>query len=287
MPEHGPPSVDGALSSSAALPDEQSSSASSQTDLQSNSAFALHVGESVQPDKSQPSHILHWESDNHMSEQSLHSCPTALLSSSSPSSQEFEQRSYMSQAERVENPASEAPLFSPPVAKMNLLSTAGEEWTTAECVSCPSVTEGLDQGATVGLNELEGVLEIPPKSAENHADRNPEAEIHAPLKAEDGGPPSPEPTESPSVKIMEVSQDVAPQPVSSWKEKEDSCISPHTSLENAPNMSDVSEMMFEDFFSINLMPCAFFLSGVVSLSLVMQAPSALFLIGLLLVLHCL
>lgn len=220
-----------------------------------------------------------------MSEQSVHSCPTASLSSSSPSSQESEQRSDKSQAEIVENPASEAPLFPPPVAEMNLLSTAGEEWTTAECVSCPSVTEGLEQGATVALNELEGgVLEISPKSAENHADRKPEDEIYASLKDTS----LPELTESLSVNIMAVSQDVAPQSVSAWKEKEDpACISPHTSSENTPSMSDASEMMFEDVFSINLMPCAFFLSGVVSLSLVMQAPSVLFLIGLLLVLHCL
>ncbi|KAM4736734.1 uncharacterized protein FYW61_004399 [Anableps anableps] len=146
--QHGPPSVGAALSTPAVLPDAQLPLASSETDLQSNSAFALHAGESLQPDKSPPSHILHWECGNHTSEQSVQSCPTALLSPSSPSSQESEQRSDESQAERVENPASEAPLLCPPVAEMNLLSTAGEEWITAECVSCPSVIEGLEQEAT-------------------------------------------------------------------------------------------------------------------------------------------
>ncbi|KAM4572102.1 uncharacterized protein V3H82_011587 isoform 1-T1 [Fundulus diaphanus] len=287
-PEHGPPSASGAPSTPAIFPDQQLPSASSEIDLPAHSTFALHAGESVQPDKSQPSHLLRWESKNHMSEHSGHSFPIAALSLSSPSSHESERRSDDSQAERVENPALEAPLLCPPVAKMSLLSTAGEDWMAAECVSCPSVTEALEREAAVGLNELEeGFSEVSTTPAAHHADRPPEGETHGPVEAEDEGPLSPELAESPSVNITEVSQDVAPQSLSAWNDKEEpACIPLHTSLENAPSvLSDVSEVMFADDFSNNLMPCVFFLTAVVSLSLMMQAPSALFFIGLLLVLH--
>ncbi|MEQ2196416.1 hypothetical protein XENOCAPTIV_026047 [Xenoophorus captivus] len=278
-PEHGPPFVDGSLFTPTVFTEEHLPSKSSETELQTESALVLHADESVQPDRFQSSLTLHRQSVNHMSEQSVHSRSTAALSLSGPSSQESEQSSDESQAKTVKTPASEAPLSRPPVAEINLLSTAGEDWMAVECVSCPCVSEGLEQEAKVGLNELnEGLLEVLIKSAAHHADRTPVAETHKPVEVENEGQLS-----------REVSRDVAPQSVSAWSEKEDpTCISLRKPLENAPfNMlSDVSEIMFEGDVSLNLRPCVFFLTGVLSLSLVMQAPSALFFIGLLLVLHC-
>ncbi|XP_038138737.1 uncharacterized protein si:ch211-167b20.8 isoform X2 [Cyprinodon tularosa] len=279
-PEPGPPSVGGALSTPAVFPDEQSPSTSSNADLQTYSAYVLHAGELITPDKSSPSHFIHRESMNRMSEQSAHSSPTAAQSLSNPPSQESKQRSDESLAERVESPTTEAP----PVAEISLLLTAGEYWMAAESVSCPSVTEGPEREAVVGLSELEErFFEISTKSTAHHADGRAET----PVRAENEGQLSPELTESPSVNITEVNQDVSSQTPSAWNEKEEPAyISLHTSLADHPEvLSDVSEMMFEDDFSSNLMPCIFFLTGVVSLSLVMQTPSALFFIGLLLVLH--
>ncbi|MEQ2255473.1 hypothetical protein ILYODFUR_014193 [Ilyodon furcidens] len=124
-----------------------------------------------------------------MSDQSMHSRSTAALSLSGPSSQESEQSSDESQAKTVKTPASEAPLSRPPVAEINLLSTAGEDWMAAECVSCPCVTEGLEREAKVGLNVLnEGLLEVLTKSAAHHADRTPVAETHKPVEVENEGP---------------------------------------------------------------------------------------------------
>ncbi|XP_061591211.1 protein phosphatase 1 regulatory subunit 3A isoform X2 [Cololabis saira] len=116
---------------------------------------------------------------------------------------------------------------------------------------------------------------------------SPVAETQASLGGESQAPSSPELT-SVNTDSTKVSHNVDPSPsVSALDEREHaSCISPGTSVESAPSTpSEVSEPQSELDASANLMPGVYFLSGVVSLSIMMQEPSTLFLIGLLMVLR--
>ncbi|XP_007553575.1 uncharacterized protein ppp1r3f isoform X2 [Poecilia formosa] len=221
--QHRPPSGAAALSTPAAP------SASPKPDPQSNSAFAL------QPDKSQPSHLLHQEHEKETPEQSVQSPPAVPPSPWPPSSQEPEQRSGKSQAERVET----LPGVCPPAAHMNLPSAAGDKHIAAKCVSCPSVTvEDKEQ-----LNQLhKRLLEITSKSAEREAKKRAADEARASLEAEDKGKPVTKPN------TPEPSKDAAPQPASS----------------DDP-LRQRSEKEKEDY-SMDLLPCIIFLS--VSISLV-------------------
>ncbi|XP_043986637.1 protein phosphatase 1 regulatory subunit 3A isoform X2 [Gambusia affinis] len=124
-------------------------SASSELDLQANSAFAL------KPDNSQPSHSLHRVHEKETPEQSVHSRPAASPSPPRPSSQEPEQRSDESQTDRVET----LPRFGP-------LSAAGDKRLAAECVSYPSLMEE----SPAQFSQLQKkLLETPTKSAEHQA----------------------------------------------------------------------------------------------------------------------
>lgn len=184
-----------------------------------------------------------------------------------------------------------------PTTETSLWPTTGEDGSTvnpaagrphlelhSECVSAPSETQGFEQEVAVGLSELvAGLSEGSTRSAANHESSTPallSPESEASLGAEGEPPPSPELTEN-------ASQNLAPQSASDWEEKEDAPqISPDTLLENLPNtLSEGAELQSEHDASRNLMPSIIFLSGVVSLSIVLQEPSALFFIGLLLVLH--
>lgn len=194
-----------------------------------------------------------------------------------------------------------------PTLETNLRPATGEDASTGspagrpclelptECVSAPSVTQGCEREAAVGLSELvAGLSEGSTRSAPHHegstpALSSPVAESQASPGARGEAPPSPELTENPSKStgVTEMSRNSAPQSLPAWEEKEDAPqISPDTLLENLPNTSsEVSELQSEHDVNRNLMPSVVFLSGVVSLSIVLQEPSALFLIGLLLVLH--
>lgn len=165
----------------------------------------------------------------------------------------------------------------------------------AQCVSARRVTRGFDREVAAGLSELvAGLSQGSNESAAHHeggtpALSSPVAETHASKGAEGEAPPLPELTEncSPSTGVTEVSRILAPRSVSAREEKEDAAqISPDTLLENLPNtLSEVSELQSEQDANRSLMPSAVFLSGVVSLSVVLQEPRALFFIGLLFVLH--
>lgn len=280
---------------------------SSETTLQTNSSFVLCASESLQLNKSQPLPRLHCELGNQTSEQPIDSGPSALLPASTPLQQESRPRSDSSQAGGEEIPPSEASYMNLPTTETNLRPTAGEDGLTdspaghpclellAECVSAPSVTHGFEREVAVGLSELvAGLPKGSTGSAAHHegsapALLSPVAESQASLGAEGEAPPSPELAENPSVStgVTEVSQNLSPQSVSAWEEREDAAqISPDTLLENPPNtLSEVSELQSEHDVNRNLMPSIAFLSGVVSVSIVLQEPSALFFIGLLLVLH--
>ncbi|XP_031701022.1 protein phosphatase 1 regulatory subunit 3A isoform X1 [Anarrhichthys ocellatus] len=293
-PNQEPPSVDGTLSARTVSPGEQFPYMSSGTTLQTNSSFVLCASESVQPNKSQPLPRLHCELGNQASEVPVDSSPCALLPASTPSLQhESRPRSDSSQAGGEEIPPSEASCIHLPTTETNLWPTTGEDGSTdspvihpclelpAECVASPTVTQGFEREVAVGLSELvEGLSEGSTRSAAN--DEGSTAELLSPVAeseaflGEEG-----ELTEN-------VGQSVALQSSSAWEEKEDAPqISPDTLLfENPPNtLSEGSEIQSEHDANRNLMPSVIFLSAVVSLSVVLQEPSALFIIGLLLVLH--
>lgn len=289
------PSVDGTLSPHTIFPGEQFPRTSPETTLLTNSASVLCASESVQPNTSEPLPRLHCELRSHITEQPICSSPSALLSASIPSLQESTKRSDNSQAEREETLAPEAS-----ATQMNLLSTAGEDGSTqlelpAEWISCPSGTRDLEQEVAVGSSELVEQLSEGPMRCTAHFEGSapvplsPVAETPASVKAENEAPSSPELTESTSISTdsTKVSQNVDPPSVSAWEETDSAPnISSEISLESAPNVPpEVSEPQSERDTDRNLMPCVYFLSGVVSLSIVMQEPSALFLIGLLMVLR--
>lgn len=207
--------------------------------------------------------------------------PSAWLPASAPLSQETDE----SQAEIVESSDSEC------------LSATREDGLTeleppAERVFSPSGTEGFQTDVAAELREHPGRL--PEVSMKSEAHRvgstaqplSPVAGTAAPVEAESEPQPLPELPVNPSVNprpTSEVSQDTAPQRVSASRENDDA--SRNSSSDNSPDRLDLSEPWSELDINRNLMPCVFFLSGVVSLSVVMQEPSALFIIGLLLVLH--
>ncbi|XP_034393172.1 protein phosphatase 1 regulatory subunit 3A isoform X2 [Cyclopterus lumpus] len=287
------PSVDGSLSAHTVSPGEQFPYMSSEKTLQTNLSFVLCASESVQPNKSQPIPRLHCELGNQTSGVPVDRSPRAPLPAPTPSLQhESWPRSDSSQEREEEIPPSEASCVYLPTAGTNLWPTTGEDGMTdgpvshrclelpPECAAPPTATRGSEREVAAGLSKLvAGLSEGCTRSAENDEGSaaelvSPVAEGEASLGAEGETPAPPELTEN-------VGPDSACQSSSAWEGKEDAPqISPDALLsENLPNtLSEVSEIR-------NLMPSIVFLSAVVSLSVVLQEPSALFIIGLVLVLH--
>lgn len=220
---------------------------SPETTLQTNSSV-----ESVHLDESEPLPRLHCELSNQASEQPRPRSPSALPSDGS-------------QVHRQEIPPSEASCSHLPTAE-----TSGEDGSTdgptgrprlePPPVSGPSGTRGFE----VAAGSSEG-------STRPAAAGSPGGEA----------PPPPELTENRTASpgVAEASLDSAPQCISAGEAKRDAPqISP-----DPPNAS--SERQPERDVSRILMPAVLSVSGLVSLSMALQVPSVLFLIGLLLVLH--
>ncbi|KAM6981997.1 uncharacterized protein LKV04_012693 [Tautogolabrus adspersus] len=290
------PSVDGTLSTHSVSPGEQFPCTSSETTLQTNSSFVLYASESVQPNKSQPLPRLNCELGEQTSEQQ--SIPSAQLTSPQ---KESGPRSDSSQEVKEEIPPSEASCLQPPTAEMNMRLTTGEDrWNNSpeSCAGlelCAECVAPFEREVAVGLSELvAGLSNGSSWSASHHEVSKPAlysavAETQACLGAEGGAPPPPEFIENPSVSagVTEVSQNSAFQSVSAWEEKEDTTqISPDMLLEDPPNtLSEVFKQQTEFDVNTNLMPSIVFLSGVVSLLVVLQEPCALLFFGLFLVLY--
>ncbi|XP_036959911.1 protein phosphatase 1 regulatory subunit 3A isoform X2 [Acanthopagrus latus] len=293
------PSVDGTLSSHTVSPGERFPCMSSETTPQTNSSFVPCASESVQPNKSQPLPRLHCELGNQTSEQGIDTSPSAPLPAPTPSLlQELRPTSDSPQAVGEEIPPSAGSIMHPTTAETNMQPATGEDESTdgpasPPCLELPadSETQGSELDVSLGLSEREGLSEGSTTSAAHHQDNTPVLSSAVVESQEEEGeaPPSPELTENPSVStgVTEVSRTSAPQSASAWEEEKDAPqSSPDTLLENPPNaLSEVSELQSEPDVSRNLMPPVVFLSGVVSLSIVLQNPSALFVIGLLAVLH--
>ncbi|XP_028437635.1 protein phosphatase 1 regulatory subunit 3A isoform X2 [Perca flavescens] len=297
-PNHELSSVDGKLSARTVSSGEQFPCMSSETPLQTTLSFVLCTSESAKPNKSKPLPILQCELGNQTSEQPIDSSPCALLPASTPSlQQESRPRSDSSQAGGEEIPPSDASSMQLATMETNLWPTTGEDGSPdspdsrpclespAEGASAPRVTQGSEREVALGSSELgAGLSEGSTRSAADPEGSTPAlvfpvAEGQASLGAEGEAPASPEPTENGS-------QNVA-QSASAWEEKEDAPqIPPDTLLKNLPNtLSEVCELQSQHDANRILKPSIIFLSGVVSLSIVLQEPSALFIIGLLLVLH--
>jgi len=287
------PSVDGSLSARTVSPGEQSPYTSSETTLQTSSSFVLCASASAQLKKSQPLPRLHCELGNQTSDVPAERSPRAPLPASTPSlPRESRPRSDSSQAGGEEIPPSEASRVYLPTAGTNLWPTTVEDGLThspvshlclelpAECAAPPAATRGPERVVAVGLSEpAAGLSEGSTESAANDEGSaaellSPVAESEASLGAEGETPAPPELREN-------VGPNSARQSSFAWEGKKDAApISPDALLsENLPNTpSEGSEIR-------NLMPSIVFLSAVVSLSVVLQEPSALFIIGLVWVLH--
>uniref|UniRef100_A0A1A8B369 Protein phosphatase 1, regulatory subunit 3A n=1 Tax=Nothobranchius furzeri TaxID=105023 RepID=A0A1A8B369_NOTFU len=241
-------------------------------------AFAV---ESVQLDTARASPILQDESQS-VSEQSVISAPSTFAP------QESQQRSCESQDARVTNPASEASALCSSVAEMKLLSTAGEEGPPkpplpAEGFPCISETEGIEPEVAAGWSELTNQGSTPSAAHDTDSTPKPPSPAERTVVYMGAEPLFTELTDSPSTNTRStaVSHDTASQDASPRKD------------EDRPSQDGVVETKSdtlsgdrsESDINMNLMPCVFFLSGVVSLSVVMREPSALFFIGLLLVLR--
>ncbi|KAM7411449.1 hypothetical protein PAMA_021443 [Pampus argenteus] len=280
LPNQELPSVDGTLSTRTISPGDQFPCMSSETAPETNLSSVLCASESAQPNKSQPLPRLHCELGNQTSEQPIDSSPSALLPASTPSlQQESSTRSDSFQAGEEIHPPEETNLWPTGEDRStNSLASRPCLELPAECVSSPSATPCFEREVAMGLNELvAGLAEGSTGSAAHDqasapAPSSPVAKSPASLGAEGEAPLSLELTES------------AFHPVSTWEEKEDAPqISPDTLLEGRPNT--LSEAQSERDVNRNLMPSIIFVSGVVSLSIMLQEPSALFIMGLLLVLH--
>ncbi|KAF7209319.1 uncharacterized protein si:ch211-167b20.8 isoform X2 [Nothobranchius furzeri] len=278
-PDYEPPFVDSTQSTHTMFPGEPCMS--SDTDLQTNSPFVAFAVESVQLDTARASPILQDESQS-VSEQSVISAPSTFAP------QESQQRSCESQDARVTNPASEASALCSSVAEMKLLSTAGEEGPPkpplpAEGFPCISETEGIEPEVAAGWSELTNQGSTPSAAHDTDSTPKPPSPAERTVVYMGAEPLFTELTDSPSTNTRStaVSHDTASQDASPRKD------------EDRPSQDGVVETKSdtlsgdrsESDINMNLMPCVFFLSGVVSLSVVMREPSALFFIGLLLVLR--
>lgn len=107
--------------------------------------------------------------------------------------------------------------------------------------------------------------------------------------ADGRAPASPEPTGLPAERpgVAEASQNTALQPGPAGEATPvPTQVPPEMLSEDLPNWSSLDgELQPERHAGANLMLCAVFLSGIVSLSVVFQEPSALFFIGVLLVMR--
>lgn len=250
----------------------------------------------VQTNTTQPLPRFHCELGKKASErQSIPSAPLPSLQ------QESGPRSDSSQGEEEDIPPSEAPCVHLLTSEMNLKQTTGEEESINSPEICPSLeplpecVSSFEQDTAEGLSELvAGLLEGSSRSVMHHevstpALISPVAETLASLEAEGRASTPPELTETPSVStgVIEVSQNSTLEPVTTPEDKEDTTqLSPDTLLEDPPNtQSELSKLQTELDVNRNLMPSVVFVSGVISLLIVLQEPSALLFIGLFLVLY--
>ncbi|KAF7662769.1 hypothetical protein LDENG_00227880 [Lucifuga dentata] len=263
-----------------------------ETTLQTNDedlSFVLCANKSVQTNKSQPLPRLH-----QISEQSKDSSPSAVLFASTPSLLQETRRSDSSQAYGAEISS----CIHLPTTETNLGSTEEQGLTHSPashpCLELPVSAPGLSsfrRVVAVGLSEpAAGLSEGSTRSVTDHESSLPAVgERQVSLGAEGKAPPSAALTDNTSV-ISSVTQvNLALPSVPASKEKEDSLqISPDTLFENLPNtLSEVAKPLSpqsEHDVERLLIPSIVFLSGVISLSVALQEPRALFFIGLFLVL---
>ncbi|XP_076022556.1 uncharacterized protein LOC143013025 isoform X2 [Genypterus blacodes] len=268
------PSADSTLSVQTSSPGEQSPCMSSETTLQTNddSSFVHCASESVQTNKSQLLPRLH-----QISEQSKDSSPSALLSDSSLLQETRRSDSHQGEGEEIPH------CVQFPTTESNLWPT--EEDGLTHSPAGPSSLElpvsDPDLSSFEGSGELAGRLSQ--DSTDEERALSAAGEQQAPPGAEGQAQPSAAPTENTSARARGTGANSALPSIPDRKEEEDyRRVSPDTLLENLP--AKPSSPQSERDAELLLIPSIVFLSGVVTVSIALQEPRALFLIGLFLVL---
>ncbi|XP_037334590.2 protein phosphatase 1 regulatory subunit 3A isoform X1 [Pungitius pungitius] len=240
------PSADGPPPAHTAPPGERFPPASPKTTLQTDSSFVLCATEPLQPNKSQPLPRPHWELGNQTPQVPVDASACAPLSASTPSWRRGPRpRSDGCRTGAEETPPSEASGSHLPPAEANLQPTTGED----HLCRVAGLSEGSTGSAAAGRRRC-GEQHPPPPTPELSFGRDDEEE-----EEEDA------PQSSPDTLLLSL-----------------------LLLENPPDSSsEGSETRCEH--DANLMPCVVFLGAVVCLSVALQEPGVLFIIGLLWVLH--
>lgn len=269
------PSVDNMLSTHTVSPGEHVPSVSPEAPPPANLPSVPPTSVSLYPEKLQPC----CEFSSQRSEE-----PTG--SGASPQPPALAPSPLQDRADGEEGRPSEDSCMHIPTTDMNQPGLEQEKTsskpTSHACASAPSVTFDLE--VAEGMSEpTAGWLEDSSRFARHHEGSTatvvfPVAEGQAWLGSESESPASPEVADNQTLSpdVSELSQSSHEQDVS---ETEDASQNPLNS-----SMED-SELQAEPDISRNLMSSAVFLGGIVSLSIVLQEPSSLFFIGLLLVLR--
>lgn len=271
---------------------------------QSNSCIApCAADESVEPEEWGCSARLPCELNNQTSEQPTGSTPSAPPSAPTLSPQHKSrlrsdgEEIPPSETARTHIPTSESDrrrAIEGDGASGSPASRPLFEPSAAECASAASVTHGVEVAAEPGECVAEFSADSP-GSALHHegaaaALSSDVAESRASPGADDRAPASPEPTEHPAEErpgVAGASQNTALQPGPAREATPvPPQVLPEILAEDLPTWSPLDcELQPERDAGANLMLCAVFLSGIVSLSVVFQEPSALFFIGVLLVMR--
>lgn len=297
------PSVDGPLFAQSVTPIEESPYVSTGTAPQSKSYIApCAADESAEPEEWGCSARLHCELNNQTSEQPTDSTPSAPPSAPALSPQHKSRLGSdgeeipPSETARTHIPTSESDRQRAIEGDGPTGSPAGRplfEPSAAGCASAASVTHGVEVAAEPGECVAEFSADSP-GSALHHegaaaALSSDVAEGGASPGADGRAPATPEPTGLPAERpgVAEASQNTALRPGPAREATPvPTQVPPEMLSEDLPNWSSLDgELQPERHAGANLMLCAVFLSGIVSLSVVFQEPSALFFIGVLLVMR--
>lgn len=266
LPDPDLPSVDNMLSTHTVSPGEHVHSMSSEAPPPANLPSVPPASVSPHPEKLQPC----CELSSQTSEE-----PAGSGESPQPPSPRHDG------ADGEEGRPSEDSCVHIPTTDMNQPASEEEQTspkpTSHACVSAPSVPFDLE----VAEGMSEPTPEDSTRSARPHEGSIatvvfPAAEGQTWLRSETPASPEIAHTQTPSPDVSDLSQSSHDQDVS---ETEDA---PQNPLNSS---TEVSELQAEPDLSRNLMSSAVFLGGIVSLSIMLQEPTSLFFIGLLLVLR--
>lgn len=255
---------------------------------QTNPSFVLLTSKTVQPQESQPLPTVHCERGDQTPPSSSRS-PDLLPAPQ----QEPRPRSDSPQTGREEILTSEPLCVHPSTAETNQCPTE-EDASTGTPVNNPRLEEAVvhvsgpaeahdsKEEVELGLSELDaGLVEDSPRSAA-HCEETPPAVPLSPV-AEDQQSPGLTEADSTS-EVQTVLNTAVESGASAWRRRDEEDKVSQILRENVSEVSPQSES--ELGVDVNLKPSFVFVSVAVLLSIAVQQPNVLVLIGLLLVLQC-